>query len=139
MINKVILIGNIGTDLDTRTFSNNNKVMSFSLATSEKWKGKDGQQQERTQWHKISIFNENLINVLDSYAGKGTKIYLEGKLQTRKYQDSSGSDRYVTEVVLERYNGVIQLLSKSSSDGQPKMSPNRKVVDEYPLDDEIPF
>ena len=139
MINKVILIGNIGTDLDTRTFSNNNKVMSFSLATSEKWKGKDGQQQERTQWHKISIFNENLINVLDSYAGKGTKIYLEGKLQTRKYQDSSGSDRYVTEVVLERYNGVIQLLSKSTSDGQPKMSPNRKVVDEYPLDDEIPF
>jgi single-strand DNA-binding protein len=139
VINKVILIGNIGTDLDTRTFSNNNKVMSFSLATSEKWKGKDGQQQERTQWHKISIFNENLINVLDSYAGKGTKIYLEGKLQTRKYQDSSGSDRYVTEVVLERYNGVIQLLSKSSSDGQPKMSPNRKVVDEYPLDDEIPF
>lgn len=139
MINKVILIGNIGTDLDTRTFSNNNKVMSFSLATSEKWKGKDGQQQERTQWHKISVFNENLINVLDSYAGKGTKIYLEGKLQTRKYQDSSGADRYVTEVVLERYNGVIQLLSKSSSDGQPKMSPNRKVVDEYPLDDEIPF
>jgi single-strand DNA-binding protein len=139
VINKVILIGNIGTDLDTRTFSNNNKVMSFSLATSEKWKGKDGQQQERTQWHKISVFNENLINVLDSYAGKGTKIYLEGKLQTRKYQDSSGSDRYVTEVVLERYNGVIQLLSKSSSDGQPKMSPNRKVVDEYPLDDEIPF
>ena len=139
MINKVILIGNIGTDLDTRTFSNNNKVMSFSLATSEKWKGKDGQQQERTQWHKISVFNENLINVLDSYAVKGTKIYLEGKLQTRKYQDSSGSDRYVTEVVLERYNGVIQLLSKSSSDGQPKMSPNRKVVDEYPLDDEIPF
>ena len=139
MINKVILIGNIGTDLDTRTFSNNNKVMSFSLATSEKWKGKDGQQQERTQWHKISIFNENLINLLDSYAGKGTKIYLEGKLQTRKYQDSSGADRYVTEVVLERYNGVIQLLSKSSSDGQPKMSPNRKVVDEYPLDDEIPF
>jgi single-strand DNA-binding protein len=139
VINKVILIGNIGTDLDTRTFSNNNKVMSFSLATSEKWKGKDGQQQERTQWHKISIFNENLINLLDSYAGKGTKIYLEGKLQTRKYQDSSGSDRYVTEVVLERYNGVIQLLSKSSSDGQPKMSPNRKVVDEYPLDDEIPF
>ena len=139
MINKVILIGNIGTDLDTRTFSNNNKVMSFSLATSEKWKGKDGQQQERTQWHKISIFNENLINVLDSYAGKGTKIYLEGKLQTRKYQDSSGSDRYVTEVVLERYNGVIQLLSKSSSEGQPKMSPNRKVVEEYPLDDEIPF
>ena len=139
MINKVILIGNIGTDLDTRTFSNNNKVMSFSLATSEKWKGKDGQQQERTQWHKISIFNENLINLLDSYAGKGTKIYLEGKLQTRKYQDSSGSDRYVTEVVLERYNGVIQLLSKSSSDGQPKMSPPRKLVDEYPLDDEIPF
>ena len=139
MINKVVLIGNNGTDLDTRTFSNNNKVMSFSLATSEKWKGKDGQQQERTQWHKISIFNENLINVLDSYAGKGTKIYLEGKLQTRKYQDSSGSDRYVTEVVLERYNGVIQLLSKSSSEGQPKMSPNRKVVDEYPLDDEIPF
>ena len=139
MINKVILIGNIGTDLDTRTFSNNNKVMSFSLATSEKWKGKDGQQQERTQWHKISVFNENLINVLDSYAGKGTKIYLEGKLQTRKYQDSSGADRYVTEVVLERYNGVIQLLSKSSSDDQPKMSPNRKVVDEYPLDDEIPF
>jgi len=139
VINKVILIGNIGTDLDTRTFSNNNKVMSFSLATSEKWKGKDGQQQERTQWHKISVFNENLINVLDSYAGKGTKIYLEGKLQTRKYQDSSGADRYVTEVVLERYNGVIQLLSKSSSDDQPKMSPNRKVVDEYPLDDEIPF
>jgi single-strand DNA-binding protein len=139
VINKVILIGNIGTELDTRTFSNNNKVMSFSLATSEKWKGKDGQQQERTQWHKISIFNENLINVLDSYAGKGTKIYLEGKLQTRKYQDSSGADRYVTEVVLERYNGVIQLLSKSSSEGQPKMSPNRKVVDEYPLDDEIPF
>jgi single-strand DNA-binding protein len=139
VINKVILIGNIGTDLDTRTFSNNNKVMSFSLATSEKWKGKDGQQQERTQWHKISVFNENLINVLDSYAGKGTKIYLEGKLQTRKYQDSSGSDRYVTEVVLERYNGVIQLLSKSSSEGQPKMSPNRKVVEEYPLDDEIPF
>lgn len=138
MVNKVILIGNIGSEPVARTFSNNNRHMSFSLATNERWKSKTGEKQEKTSWHKISIFNENLIKLIENYAGMGSKIYIEGKLNTRKYSTDSG-DKYVTEVVLERYNGEIKLLGATNSGTGLATLPDKPVTSNYPLDDDIPF
>lgn len=138
MVNKVILIGNIGSEPVARTFSNNNRHMSFSLATNERWKSKTGEKQEKTSWHKISIFNENLIKLIENYAGMGSKIYIEGKLSTRKYSTDSG-DKYVTEVVLERYNGEIKLLGATNSGTGLATLPDKPVTSDYPLDDDIPF
>ena len=138
MVNKVILIGNIGSEPVARTFSNNNRHMSFSLATNERWKSKTGEKQEKTSWHKISIFNENLIKLIENYAGMGSKIYIEGKLNTRKYSTDSG-DKYVTEVVLERYNGEIKLLGATNSGTGLATLPDKPVTSDYPLDDDIPF
>tara|TARA_B100000497_G_scaffold74520_1_gene83518 strand:+ start:186 stop:602 length:417 start_codon:yes stop_codon:yes gene_type:complete len=138
MVNKVILIGNIGSEPVARTFSNNNRHMSFSLATNERWKSKTGEKQEKTSWHKISIFNENLIKLIENYAGMGSKIYIEGKLSTRKYSTDSG-DKYVTEVVLERYNGEIKLLGATNNGTGLATLPDKPVTSDYPLDDDIPF
>jgi single-strand DNA-binding protein len=138
MVNKVILIGNIGSEPVARTFSNNNRHMSFSLATNERWKSKTGEKQEKTSWHKISIFNENLIKLIENYAGQGSKIYIEGKLSTRKYTSDSG-DKYVTEVVLEKYNGEIKLLGATNSGTGLATLPDKPVTSDYPLDDDIPF
>ena len=138
MVNKVFLIGNIGSEPVARTFSNNNRHMSFSLATNERWKSKTGEKQEKTSWHKISIFNENLIKLIESYAGMGSKIYIEGKLSTRKYTSDSG-EKYVTEVVLERYNGEIKLLGATNKGTGLATLPDKPVTSDYPLDDDIPF
>jgi len=138
MVNKVILIGNIGSEPQVRSFSNGNKNMSFSLATNERWKNKSGETQEKTYWHKISIFNENLIKLMENYGGMGSKIYIEGKLITRKYSTDSG-DKYTTEIVLERYNGEIKLLGNNNKSTGLVSLPEKPITTDYPLDDEIPF
>ena len=110
-VNKVILIGNLGKDPEVRRLNSGDPVVSFSLATSESWRDKTtGERKERTEWHNIVIFNENLGKIAEQYCKKGTKVYIEGQLQTRKWQDQSGNDRYTTEIVLTRFRGELQLL-----------------------------
>ncbi len=111
-VNKVILIGNLGKDPEVRRLNSGDQVVSFSLATSESWRDKNsGERKERTEWHNVVIFNENLGKVAEQYCKKGTKVYIEGQLQTRKWQDQSGADKYTTEVVLQRFRGELQLLN----------------------------
>ena len=109
-VNKVILVGNLGQDPEARTFSNGGEVVNLRIATSENWKDRDGNRQERTEWHSVAIFNENLGRVAKNYLRKGSKVYIEGQLQTRKWQDQSGNDRYTTEIVLQKFRGELVLL-----------------------------
>lgn len=115
MINKVILVGNLGKDPEIRSFQDGSKVCNFSLATSERWKDKQtGEKRERTEWHTVAIFG-SLVELAERYLRKGSKVYIEGQLQTRKWQDQSGADRYTTEVVLRPYRGELVML-----DGKPQ-------------------
>jgi single-strand DNA-binding protein len=116
-VNKVILVGNLGNDPESRSLGNGGEVVNLSVATSETWKDKEGNRQERTEWHRVVIFNENLGRVAKSYLRKGSKVYLEGQLQTRKWQDNSGQDKYSTEVVLQRFRGELVLLDAKGSSG----------------------
>ena len=109
-VNKVILVGNLGADPEARSLNNGGEVVNLRVATSESWKDRDGNRQERTEWHQVVIFNENLGRVAKSYLKKGSKVYLEGQLQTRKWTDQNGNDRYSTEVVLQRFRGELVLL-----------------------------
>jgi len=110
-VNKVILVGNLGNDPDVRTMQNGGKVVNLSIATSESWKDKNtGERQERTEWHRVVIFNEPLGRVAENYLRKGSKVYIEGQLETRKWQDQSGQDRYTTEVVLRPYRSELTML-----------------------------
>jgi single-strand DNA-binding protein len=109
-VNKVILVGNLGEDPEARSLNNGGEVVNLRVATSENWKDRDGNRQERTEWHRVVIFNENLGKVAKSYLKKGSKVYLEGQIQTRKWQDQSGADRYSTEIVLQRFRGELVLL-----------------------------
>ena len=110
-VNKVILIGNLGRDPEVRSFQNGGKVCNLRIATSETWKDRNsGERKERTEWHSVAIFQEGLVRIAEQYLRKGSKVYIEGKLQTRKWQDQSGQDRYSTEVVLQGYDGVLTML-----------------------------
>ena len=110
-VNKVILVGNLGADPEVKQFQNGGQVCNLSVATSESWKDRNtGERQERTEWHRVSIFSEGLIRVAQNYLKKGSKVYLEGQLQTRKWQDQNGQDRYTTEVVLRGYNSNLTML-----------------------------
>jgi single-strand DNA-binding protein len=109
-VNKVILVGNLGADPEARSLNNGGEVVNLRVATSEQWKDRDGNRQERTEWHNVVIFNENLGRVAKSYLRKGSKVYVEGQLQTRKWQDQSGNDKYTTEIVLQRFRGELVLL-----------------------------
>jgi len=117
-VNKVILVGNVGQDPEVRQFQNGGQVASFSLATSENWKDKNtGERREKTEWHRISIFNEGLVRVVQQYVKKGSKLYIEGQLETRKWQDQNGQDKYTTEVVLRGYGGNLTMLDSRNSEG----------------------
>jgi single-strand DNA-binding protein len=116
-VNKVILVGNLGDDPEVRSLNNGGEVVNMRVATSENWKDRDGNRQERTEWHRVVIFNENLGRVAKSYLKKGSKVYLEGQIQTRKWQDQSGQDRYSTEVVLQRFRGELVLLDSRGGGG----------------------
>jgi single-strand DNA-binding protein len=117
-VNKVILVGNLGKDPEIRSFQNGGKVANFSIATSESWKDKNtGEKREKTDWHNVAIFNEGLVRVAEQYLRKGSKVYIEGQLQTRKWTDQSGADKYTTEVVLQNYNGTLVMLDGRSDGG----------------------
>jgi len=110
-LNKVMLIGNLGADPEIRSFQNGGRVCNLRIATSEQWKDRNtGERQERTEWHNVAIFSDGLINVCENYLRKGSKVYVEGQLQTRKWQDQQGNDRYTTEVVLRGFNGTLTML-----------------------------
>ncbi|MCE8518214.1 single-stranded DNA-binding protein [Ruegeria pomeroyi] len=117
-VNKVILVGNLGRDPEVRTFQNGGKVCNLRIATSETWKDRNtGERRERTEWHSVAIFNEGLVRVAEQYLRKGSKVYLEGQLQTRKWQDQSGQDRYSTEVVLQGFGATLVMLDGRSEGG----------------------
>jgi len=117
-VNKVILIGNLGRDPEVRYTQNNQKIVHLAIATSERWKDRmSGEQRERTEWHRVVIFNENLAEVAERYLGKGRSVYIEGQLQTRKWTDQSGQDRYTTEVVLQRFRGELVMLGGRDDGG----------------------
>ena len=110
-VNKVIIIGNLGRDPEVRSFPNGGKVVNLRIATSETWRDKSsGERKERTEWHSVAIFNENLAKIAEQYLRKGSTVYIEGQLETRKWQDQSGADRYSTEVVLRQFRGELTLL-----------------------------
>jgi len=116
-VNKVTLVGNLGQDPEVRSLNSGSEVVNLNVATSENWKDRDGQRQERTEWHRVVIFNENLGKVAKQYLRKGSKVYLEGQLQTRKWQDNDGKDRYSTEVVLQRFRGELVMLDRRDGGG----------------------
>ena len=116
-VNKVILVGNLGADPEARSLNNGGEVVNLRLATSETWKDRDGNRQERTEWHQVVIFNENLGKVAKNYLRKGSKVYLEGQIQSRKWQDQSGADRYTTEIVLQRFRGELVMLDGREGGG----------------------
>jgi single-strand DNA-binding protein len=117
-VNKVILIGNLGRDPEVRSFQNGGKVCNLRIATSETWKDRaTGERRERTEWHSVAIFSEPLVRIAEQYLKKGSKVYLEGQLETRKWQDQSGQDRYTTEVVLRPYRGELTLLDPRDGGG----------------------
>ncbi len=117
-VNKVILIGNLGRDPEVRSFANGGKVCNLRIATSERWRDKNtGENRERTEWHSVAIFNEGLVRIAEQYLRKGSKVYIEGQLETRKWQDQSGQDRYSTEVVLRPYRGELTMLDGRDGGG----------------------
>jgi single-strand DNA-binding protein len=116
-VNKVILVGNLGADPEARSLNNGGEVVNMRVATSEQWKDRDGNRQERTEWHQVVIFNENLGRVAKNYLRKGSKVYLEGQIQTRKWTDNNGNDRYTTEIVLQRFRGELVLLDSRDGAG----------------------
>jgi single-strand DNA-binding protein len=117
-VNKVILIGNLGRDPEVRSFQNGGKVCNLRIATSENWKDKNtGERREKTEWHSVAIFQEGLVRIAEQYLRKGSKVYIEGQLQTRKWQDQSGQDKYSTEVVLQGYGGTLTMLDGRDGGG----------------------
>jgi single-strand DNA-binding protein len=137
-LNKVTLIGNLGRDPEVRFSQDGKKIANLSLATSEKWKDKaTGEQREKTEWHRIVIFNKGLAGVAEKYLKKGSKIYVEGMLQTRKWTDNSGVEKYTTEIVLQNFHGELVMLNKvTETDTPPSDMPRTLIID---VDDEIPF
>ena len=142
-VNKVIIVGNLGRDPEIRSLNSGDKVCNLSVATSESWRDKaTGEKKEKSEWHRVVIFNDNLSTVAEKYLRKGSKVYIEGQLQTRKWTDSSGQEKYSTEIVLQRFRGELQILdSKGDGQGQApaqygSSQPAQAAAD---IDDEIPF
>lgn len=142
-LNKIMLIGNLGADPEIRSFQNGGKVANLRIATSESWKDKStGERKERTEWHTVAIFSEGLIGVVERFLKKGSKVFLEGQLQTRKWQDQSGADRYSTEVVIQGMGGTLTMLDGAQGDGQRgerKQSYDSSPAGYEDLDDEIRY
>lgn len=149
-INKVILVGNLGRDPEVRATQDGREICNLAIATSDSWKDKNtGERKEKTEWHRVVIFNDGLVRVAKNYLRKGSKVYIEGALQTRKWTDKDGAEKYSTEVVLQGYGGNLTMLdgkggdSGGSSDygdyGAASSAPQRARVAEAELDDEIPF
>ena len=146
-VNKVILVGNLGKDPEIRSTKDGKEIANFSVATSENWKDKSsGERKSKTEWHRVSVFSQGLVGIIKNYVKKGTKVYIEGQLQTRKWTDSNGVDKYTTEVVLQNFNSTLQLLdSKGSNSGGGSFdnggssSSGGSDISVEEIDDEIPF
>lgn len=139
-LNRVMLIGNLGADPEVRALSNGSKVVNLKVATSESWRDKaSGDRKEKTEWHRVVIFNENIAKVAEAYCKKGSKVYLEGSLQTRKWQDKDGADRYSTEVNIGRFDGKLVLLDGKSDRPVNDKAAQYPVADDDDLSDSIPF
>lgn len=136
-INKVILIGNLGRDPEIRTTTDGTRIANLNIATSENWKDKaTGEKKEKTEWHRVVVFNDHLIKIIESYLNKGARVYVEGSLQTRKWTDKDGQERYTTEIVLSKYRGEITLLGGGAGETG---TATPKSADLEDPDDEIPF
>lgn len=139
-LNKVTLIGNVGKEPEIRQTQGGNSIANLSIATAETWKDKNsGQKKERTEWHNIVVYSEGLVKVIQSYVKKGSKLYVEGQLQTRKWQDKDGKDRYSTEVVLQGYNAKLLMLDGKSGGGGQSIAKQSDANYTAELDDDIPF
>lgn len=137
-VNKAILIGHLGKDPEVRSFSNGGQVMNFSLATSERWKDKQsGEYKDKTEWHNVAVFGDSLINYLNGKLFKGAAVYVEGKIQTRKWQDQSGADRYSTEIVVQGYGSSVQMLDKRQD--QNADTGQQPEAAQPQFNDDIPF
>ena len=131
-VNKVILLGNLGRDPEIRSMQSGNKMASFSIATSKRWKDKNTQEQkEKTSWHNVVVFGDGLVSIVENYVKKGSKIYVEGELQTRKWQDQDGNDKYTTEVILQGYNSNLTLLdSRNNTNQSSEIAQEPSIADE---------
>lgn len=145
-LNKVMLIGNVGKDPEIRSTTSGKEIANLTLATSESWKDKNtGEKMEKTEWHRVVVFNENLVKLVKNYVKKGAKIYIEGQLQTRKWTDASGIEKYSTEIVLQNYTGGIVLLGSKSDTNSSVQDIVEEASQQFPgastsvFDDEIPF
>ena len=145
-VNKVILVGNLGADPEVRKFQNGGSVCNLSVATSENWKDRNtGERREKTEWHRVAIFSEGLVRVAEQYLRKGSKVYLEGQLETRKWQDQNGQDKYTTEVVLRNFNSSMVMLDGRNGGGSDRAIGGMNEQNDssggqrYDLDDDIPF
>jgi single-strand DNA-binding protein len=147
-INKVILVGNLGQDPEIRSTNDGREIANFSIATSDNWKDKNtGEKKEKTEWHRVVVFSQGLVGIVKNYVKKGSKLYIEGSLQTRKWTDNSGAEKYTTEIVLQNYNSTLQILDSRNSGGSgnfdnsssqsQSQSSNDIAIEES--DDEIPF
>lgn len=137
-VNKVILVGNLGRDPEVRTFQNGSKVVNLRIATSETWRDKaTGERKERTEWHSVAIFNEGIAKIAEQFLSKGSTVYIEGQLETRKWQDQSGADKYTTEIVLRPFHGELTLLGggQDRQEQRQEQAPAQRNA----LDDSIPF
>jgi len=145
-VNKVILVGNLGRDPETRSFQSGGKVAELRIATSESWKDKSsGERKERTEWHTVKLFAEGLVNVAERYLRKGSKVYIEGSLQTRKWQDQQGQDRYSTDIVLQGFDAKLVMLDGPSAGGagassaDSRQAGSQSYAGTADLDDDVPF
>lgn len=156
-VNKVILVGNVGGDPDIRNTSDGREIANFSLATTDSWKDKNsGERKDKTEWHRIVVFSQGLVNIVKNYVKKGSKLYLEGQLQTRKWTDNNGVEKFTTEVVLQNFNSTLQMLDSNRSSGSSSFdvdgnqgssalnNSKSKIVNNsdnfaQELDDDIPF
>lgn len=146
-VNKVIIVGNLGRDPEIRSMPNGDRIANFSVATSETWRDKSsGERKEKTEWHKVSVFNDNIVKVVENYIKKGSTVYIEGALQTRKWTDKDGFEKYTTEIVVGKFNGQLTMLGGGegrSDAAEPKSSggtaSGQGASHTYDLNDDIPF
>ena len=156
MINKAIILGNIGMEPEIRSMPNGNRVCSFSVATSDFWKDKEGNRQSKTEWHRVVVFNENLISIVEKFVKKGSRVYIEAPIRTRKYTDQSGNSRSVTEIVIQGFSDVLKIIDFKNDDNpsqgsqfSKEQAPNNNTINstnedsgsysDDQVDDEIPF
>ncbi|MDR1333463.1 MAG: single-stranded DNA-binding protein [Holosporales bacterium] len=138
-LNKVTLIGNLGKDPDIRFMPDGTRVASFSLATSEIWRDKTtGERKDKTEWHRVTIFNDRLAEIIEKYVRKGTKLYIEGQLQTRKWTDQAGIEKYITEIIIGKFRGELVILDSKKTEGDFEVRSDESPQD-IPIDDEMPF